>query len=412
MTSASPPVTYDTIIVGAGLAGLAAALRLQGAGRQILVLEAGDGVGGRVRTDLVEGFRLDRGFQILLTAYPEAQRVLDLDALALRPFTPGAVVRWNGGFHRLVDPFRRPLTLPATARSRLIPLGDKLRVAALRRRVTRGDGSALLRAPETSTLEHLRTLGFSEATIDRLFRPLFGGIQLDPSLATSSRMFDVIYRSLALGDSAVPADGMGAIPLRLSARLPDGTVQLNRRVTAVDGSGVSVDGERIEATSVIVATDGAAAAELLGRPDVASHAVSCCWFAAPCSPLAEPVILLDGDGTGPAMNVAMMSEVAPSYAPAGHALIAAAAPGIHGDELAAATTAQLRGWFGAQVDEWRLLRVDHIARAQPAQLPPFHPKRPVRVSDGLFVVGDHRDTASIQGALFSGRRCADAVLGR
>ena len=413
MTPDGAAAPTDVVVVGAGLAGLAAATTLQAAGRSVVVLEASDGVGGRVRTDLVDGFLLDRGFQILLTAYPEAQQQLDLPALDVRPFEPGASIRWGGRFHHVTDPFRRPSGALTTALSPVLGLGDKLRVARLRQRVRRGDGHALATAPETTTLEHLRTLGFSERAIGRLFRPLFGGIQLDPDLATTSRMFDLVYRCLALGDAGVPASGMGAIPAQLAARLAPGTVRLDTPVSSVDGNGVTTaGGERIDAGSVVVATDGPAASRLLGRPDVPGHAVSCCWFAAPAAPVDGARLLLDGEGTGPALNVAMMTGAAPTYSSDGRALVAAACPGTHGDDLADAVTAQMRRWFGAQVDAWEVLRVDHIAHAQPVQAVPFTMRRSVHVADGLFVAGDHRDTASIQGALFSGRRCAEAVLGR
>ncbi|MFM7069724.1 MAG: NAD(P)/FAD-dependent oxidoreductase, partial [Actinomycetes bacterium] len=401
------------VVVGAGLAGLAASTTLHRAGRTVVVLEAADDVGGRVRTDRVDGFLLDRGFQILLTAYPEAQRQLDLPALRVQAFEPGAVIRWGGRFHAVSDPFRRPGSLLRTATTPVIGLPDKLRIAQLRQRVLRGTGRDLATAPETTTEAHLQQLGFSQAAVDRLFRPLFGGIQLDPTLQTSSRMFDLIYRSLANGDAGVPADGMGAIPAQLAATLPPGAIRCNTPVTEVSGTGVTTAaGDSIEAAAVIVATDGPAAARLLGRPDVPGNAVSCCWFAAPTAPVDGAALILDGEGTGPAMNVAMMTGAAPSYSSDGRALIAAACPGAHSDDLATAVRAQLRTWWGAQVDEWQLLRTDHIAHAQPAQYVPFRLKRSVRVSDGLFVAGDHRDTASIQGALFSGRRCAAAVLGR
>lgn len=414
-TTSSPA---EVVVVGAGLAGLAAALHLQSAGRRVRVVEASDGVGGRVRTDEVDGFLLDRGFQVLLTAYPEVHDVLDVGALRLGAFEPGAVLRHGGRFHTVSDPFRRPLDAPRTALTPVLPLADKLRVARLRRRVTRGSAVALLQAPDATTEERLRQEGFSNVAIDRLFRPLFGGIQLDPGLGTSARMFDIVYRCLATGDSALPAGGMGAIPAQLAARLAPGTVHLGVEVTGVDAGGVTcADSTRIDADAVVVATDGPAASRLLGIPAVSGHAVSCCWFAAPRPPLRGPRLVLDADHSGPALNVAMISEAQPAYAPDGQALIAAACPAPATDgappsppaDLADQVRQQLRGWFGEGVDGWRLLRTDHIHHAQPVQRPPFTPRKRVRLGDGRYVAGDHRDTSSIQGALFSGRRVAEAV---
>jgi len=418
MAGAAPDDTaLDTIVVGAGLAGLTAARTLQRAGRDVQVIEASDGIGGRVRTDEVDGFLLDRGFQVLLTAYPEAIRQLDLPALDLRRFAPGAIVWRRGRGHVVADPFRAPRTLASTA---LAPIGtpfDKARIALLRRHVLHTDPHRLLRGPDTETGAALRARGFSPTIIDRFFRPLFGGIQLDPELRTSSRMFDVIFRMLADGDSAVPSAGMGAIPAQIAADLAPGTVRLRTAVTALDGTTVRfADGPTLRARTVIVATDGPAASRLLGLPAVGSRPVACVWFAAPTAPIRGGYVVLDGDRSGPVANVAVMSNIAPSYAPPGQHLIAAAMPGVGDDpsitdaQLVDQARVQLRGWWGATVDAWRPLRTDRIAHGQPDQSPPMRPKQAVSLGEGRFVCGDHRDTGSIQGALYSGRRCAEAVI--
>lgn len=401
----------DVVVVGAGLAGLAAAVTLHRAGRSVAVVEAAGDIGGRVRTDRVDGFQLDRGFQVLLTDYPEAQRLLDLAALRLRPFDPGSLV-WTGRrFHRVGDPFRVPASLPATVTAPIGPLTDKLRILALRRRLRRADPGALLRGPDEATGDHLRALGFHPRTIERFFRPLFGGILLDPELGTSSRQFEVLFRTLSRGDSAVPADGMGAIPRQLAALLPPGRIHTGRRVVAVDGRGVTLaGGQRVDASAVVVAVDGPAARGLTGLEVADGRPASCVYLAAPRPPVPDRLVLLDGARSGPALNVAVMSNVAPSYAPEGQALVAAACPGRFGDDLAGTVVDQLRGWFGARVDGWRHLRTYHIPYAQPDQRPPFSAKRRNRLSATLWICGDHRDTGSIQGALFSGRRTAEDLL--
>ncbi len=400
----------DVVVVGAGLAGLACAVDLAEAGREVLVLEAGDGVGGRVRTDRVDGFRLDRGFQIYLTAYPEGERLLDYDALDFQAFAPGAMVRYDGGFHTVGDPMRRPGDLAATLRAPVGSLADKLRVGWLWRLRFRPQ-SALEAGPDVTTGEELRRLGFSAAMIARFWRPLFAGIQLDPALAGPARTFRFLFAMLAAGRAAVPAAGMQAIPDQLAARLPAGAVRLATRVTAARRQGVILQsGERIEAEAVVIATDGPAAARLASLPDPGSRAVSCVYFSAPASPLGQPMLVLDGDGAGPVNNVAVMSDVASSYAPAGQALIAAACVPGGGAGLESAARDQLRRWFGADVDGWEHLRTYHIPHAQPAHTPPFTAVHPARLESGVFVAGDHRATASINGALGSGRRAAQAVL--
>ena len=416
MSSSTFPDRVDVVVVGAGLAGLAAAVAVQRSGRSVAVLEASNGVGGRVRTDLVDGFRLDRGFQVLLTAYPEVERQLDVPALSLRPFLPGSMV-WSGRrMHSVGDPTRKPSMLLSSAVAPVGSVLDKLRLARWLHRLRRADPVALLQGPDVSTLSRLHDLGFSARMIDRFFRPLLGGIQLDPRLTASSRMAEIILHCLAVGESSVPALGMQAIPDQLAAGLSPGTVWLDAAVAQVSPGQVRLaDGRVVHAERVVVATEGPAAAQLLGHsavPSPGSRLVSCVWFAAPLPPIKQRLIVLDSTLTGPALNVAVMSNVAPEYAPAGQALIAAACPAIEmvGDELAVAVKRQLRGWWGSAVDEWRVLRTDTIRHGQPDSQPPFHPKQPVSLGAGLFVCGDHRDTPSIQGALFSGRRTGEAVV--
>jgi phytoene dehydrogenase-like protein len=410
----------DAVVVGAGLAGLAAARTLHAAGRSVVVVEASDGIGGRVRTDVVDGFLLDRGFQVLLTAYPEAARQLDYGALDLRAFDPGALV-WRKARGQVVgDPFRRPTTLASTALASIGSPFDKARILRLRRRVTRGAAADLLRGQDRPTIDALRAEGFSDTTIDRFFRPLFGGIQLDPALATSSRMFDVIFRMLSEGESAVPAAGMGAIPAQLAAGLPAGTIRCNAPVQAVEGTTVRLaDGQTLSGRTVVVATEGPVASRLLGLPAVGSRSVGCVYFAAPKAPIDHKLVVLDGTGRGPVLNVAVMSNVAPGYAPDGQHLVAAAMPALPIDpatgepdddaDLESLARAQLGRWWGIQVASWRHLATYRIPHGQPDQSTPFHPKKKVALGGGLFVCGDHRDTGSIQGALYSGRRCGEAV---
>lgn len=405
----------DVVVVGAGLAGLVCAADLAKAGVEVTLLEASDAVGGRVRTDLVDGYRLDRGFQILLTAYPQVKQRIDLDALGLARFQPGAIVRLADGMHKVSDPLRRPQDAPATLASPVGTLKDKLLTARLLIDVSLSNPRKLLRRPEQSTADRLMGAGFSSDYIEAFWRPLFAGIQLDPELEVSSRRFDIILRMLTFGATGLPREGIGAISEQLAQRVPLGALRLSAPVTSVaPGTVTLADGEPIRAKAVVVATEGPEAHRLLGQhvADPGSRAVACCWFSSPTAPVRGAHLLLDGSAGGPARNVVVMSEVQSSYAPAGRALVAAAVPGpaALASGLGERVSEQLAGWLGVERSDLNLLRTDVIPHGQPDQRPPLRIKQRVSLGQGLFVCGDHRDTASIQGAMFSGERTAQAVL--
>ena len=166
----------EVVIIGGGLAGLSCALSLEAAGVPVTLLEATDRPGGRVSTDSVEGFRLDRGFQVLLTAYPEAARLLDYDALQLRNFEPGALVWHSGKFHRFADPVRNPGGAAQFLFDSIVPLADKLNVAKLRARVQAGTWEEMFARPEKTTRDYLHAVPFTANIIERFFEPFFGGV--------------------------------------------------------------------------------------------------------------------------------------------------------------------------------------------------------------------------------------------
>ncbi|SFO27310.1 Phytoene dehydrogenase-related protein [Geodermatophilus obscurus] len=401
-----PPARAEVVVVGAGLAGLSVATRLAAAGCDVHVLEASGHVGGRLETDRVDGFVVDRGFQVLNTGYPRAAD-LDLPALELGYFTPGAVVRVDGRAHRVADPRRRPTALPDTLRAPIGSLTEKVAVAAFSARAGYWPVPRLLAAPETTAAEHLRRAGVGETALERFFAPFLAGVLLEDRLETSSRYLDLLWRSFARGATGLPAQGIQAIGEQLAAGVGAGRVHTGVRVGAVTGSQVSSDAGPVHADAVVVATDPGTAAGLLPAVEAAApRQVTTHYHVLPASPWTEPLIVLGTPG-GRLVNSVVLSDAQPGYSPDGRALVAS-------NSLVPTREADVRDEV-ARLHDVAAADLEHLTTvtvtgAQPAALPPLRHRRPVDLGGGLYVCGDHRDTPSIQGAMASGRRAAAAVL--
>jgi len=406
-------------VVGAGVAGLRCAQVLAEAGVDVVLLERENRVGGRVKTDRKEGFLLDRGFQVLPTAYREARACLDFEDLTLHRFRSGALVRLGGSFHALHAPLRHPGRIIETARSHVGSPGDGIRLGLWVARLLVRRAGAVWTAPEQTSAARLGRLGFSERIVESFFRPFFGGVFLERDLETSSRMLEFVLRTFASGPAALPATGMEAIPRQMVSGLPDGAVHTGVDVAAVDSGGrgvVTREGQRIDADAVVVAADPWTASRLLPAIEApVRRSVAGLYFEADAPPLDEPLLVLNGEGTGPVNHLSVQSRVCSRYAPPGRELISVTVlrePPGSDDELEGRVRRQLRGWFGEEVRRWRLLRVDRLPAALPGTAP--HEggaeRRRVRLGRGLYVCGDHREHPSLEGALVSGRRAAAAAL--
>ncbi|HYN95210.1 MAG TPA: NAD(P)/FAD-dependent oxidoreductase [Pilimelia sp.] len=401
----------DTVIVGGGLAGLAAARRLDSAGVDWLLVEAGDRLGGRVATDVQDGFRLDRGFQVLNTAYPRLTALTDLAELDLRFFTPGVLVRRAGKLRRLAHPLRRPAAAPQAILAGAGSLADRVRFAGLAARYALAAPAKLLAEPETTALTSLHRAGVSDTMIRELLGPFFAGVLADRELVTSSRVLAMIVRSFVRGQIGVPARGMGDVPAVIARPLPAERIHCGAPVWSVAPGAVRTAAGEVRCRTVLVATDPATAAALLpGLPQPDFGVLTTYYHAPPASPLDEPTLLLDGDGRGVVANTVVLSQAAPSYAPPGRHLVATTVVG-HRPPPEGAVRAELSRLYDQPTAAWEHLSTVHLPRALPLAPPPQgNLRKPVALGDGLFVAGDHRDTPSIQGALASGHRAAAAIL--
>ncbi len=398
------------IVVGAGLAGLACASDLVAAGAAVRVLEAGDAVGGRMRTDWQSGFLLDRGFQVFNTSYPQVRRRIDLRALQLRPFTPGMLLHTGQGRVRFTDPTRQPRQATDFLTGHLARPRDMAALTLLSARDMLSPASRIRHRRDQATLPALKRAGLSDDLIEKMFRPFLSGVFLEDELETSSRFFHLVWRSMLRGSLCLPRRGIQAVPEQLAAALPPGSIRLETPVQELTDDGVLLtDGSERSADAVVVATGAAAAAGLLpGLRAPATRTVTTLYHAAPESPLSKPILLVDSERQ--VLNTSVLSEVTPGYANNGRALISTSVLGAGHPGLEAAVRARLATLYQADTADWEHLATYTVEGALPAMLPPYPLIRGCRVTAGRYVCGDHRATGSVQGALASGARAAREVL--
>ncbi|HMP41554.1 MAG TPA: NAD(P)/FAD-dependent oxidoreductase [Roseiflexaceae bacterium] len=415
------------IIIGAGVAGLTCGRVLAAYGHQVTLFEAADGIGGRVRSDHVAGFTLDRGFQVLFDSYPAIQRLLDLPALALRRFDPGALIALNGQRTILTDPLRDrdPAALLTAITTPIVPFADKLRTLQLALAMRRSSIDEILAGPDTTTSAFLRQRGFADTTIDTFFRPFYGGIFLDRSLETSAKCFRFNLKMLSSGHAVLPAGGMGQIAAQLARPLLDtGCIRLHSRVVALlyeNGRVVGVrlaTGEEHHADAVIIATAAPDARHLVDLPLPADGlAATTIYFSGNRPIYRARKIVLNAAADALVNSAQLLTNVAPEYAPAGKHLLSVAilgTPALDDAALIRASLADLHRMFAgdrtalAALAAYQPLAVYRIPFAQFRQPPGIHPILPSNHTDrpGLYLAAEFTEASSINAAMISGEACA------
>jgi len=404
-------------IIGAGISGLTAAVYLHQKNYNVQILEATDRVGGRIKTDCIDGFRLDRGFQVLLTDYPETKALLDYQKLNLKPFIPGATVLFEGGQFDIADPFRRPTALFATLFAPVGSLKDKIQTFWLKLKLARLSNSAIFKQPETDTYSQLKRYGFSQKMIDRFYKPFFSGIFLENELTTSSNMFDFVMKQFSTGDAAIPELGMEEIPKQLAALLPENSIQLNTKVRAIENKTIYLEnGSQIDSDIILIATEAIGlAGNYIAQQKQQSHSVTTVYFEATKAPTNQAVVILNASENKKWVNnLTVMSNISNKYAPDGKMLLSISYNGIPEIEdtiVAENMKAELKQWYGNLVDDWKMLKTYRIQYALPNQdsVSDELTITDMKINDNIFICGDHLMNGSINAAMKSGRLVAAII---
>jgi phytoene dehydrogenase-like protein len=412
----------DVVVIGAGLAGLQCARRVERSGLRAIVLEASDGVGGRIRTDVVDGFQVDRGFQVLNPAYPALRHGIDVAALDLQSFGVGVVVRDGADSTTLAHPLRHPRYLLSTLFGRHTSIGDLVGVARwIGPTMLRGGAPAMPGRDETlsASLDHAGLTGRLRRDVLDTF---LAGVLSDSRGGASAHYARQLVRYFALGAPGLPRAGMQALPEQLAATLSE-PVRLAtpaRRVDEVPGGvAIETDSGAVTGRIAVVAAGPQDVGSLTALPEPATHGLTTWWFHAPQVPRPGRFLMIDasrpgGGPAGPIWNTSVISNVAPSYAPAGRHLVHATTlldrPDGHATENE--VRRDLERLYETSTGEWEVLAHHVVPHTLPAQPPPLRPGRVTWAGDRTLIAGDHRESGSIQGALLSGVRAGHTVARR
>lgn len=403
--------TQEIAIIGAGLAGLSCALTLEELGFSPLLFDKESEVGGRVRTDVTpDGYRFDHGFQVMLPAYPEWKRLLNPGDLDLCPFHSGAIIKTVEETFKVSDPLTHPGESWSALVSRFGSIQDKLLIGKLRLKLAFIDNQKLQNIDRGTSLEFLRSFGFSERIIHNFWKPFFAGVFLDDSLSVPASFMLFLYKMFGQSPVAVPRLGMGTLTQHLAARLKSTQIFLNTEVTEIGAHWLRLgNGKKLETKATIAAVRSDQLFQLTGQKSQgAFRGVHTFYYQAPAAPYDGTWLYLQAEHPGRLINhIAPLSNISSAYAPAGQTLLSINVLGNTREAPSqAAIERELSVLFGEQSRHWRYLR--HYSL--PYALPQFPlPMLGKSKENGIFICGDHTISPSQQGALESGRRAAESV---
>ena len=401
---------FDVIIVGAGVAGLVAAKKCEELNYSVLLLEADDQVGGRVQTDQIGGFNLERGFQVLIDTYEKAKELLDFESLNLHKFQPGARIYDERGSFSIADPMRKITALPRTALSRVGSVSDKLKMLSLSQKLQAQSLDEVFEGKRQATLNYLKEYGFSDKIIQNFFKPFFGGIFLERELSTDAAMFRFVFRNFSKGSACLPADGMGEIPKQLLDKLTSTKIRLDTKVAKVNQkpSIELADGSIIEAGKIIIACNPDHLLTQLDQELQWNHTTTMYFSGEKNLPLLKGTIGLDARKKSSINNFARHDEVVPNCAPSDRSLWSVT---LREEQKEGEVKRDLAAILKVEPSRFEFLKSYHIKHALPkVDIPTLDlPAEQTQISQHVHLAGDYLTNASIDGAMRAGESAAKAV---
>ena len=404
---------YKINIIGAGVSGLVAAKVLEDNGFHPTVIEASDRVGGRVKTDIVEGYQLDQGFQVLLTAYPAAQKYLDFGALNLQHFVSGAAIFVDGKQKILGDPVRDFSLLFPTLLSGIGSLSDKFKVLKLNLLLKKTSLTEIFEKPEKTTYKYLLDFGFSEQIISKFFKPFFSGIFLEPNLETSSRMFEFVYKMFGEGSAALPKAGIEAIPKQLKSNLTQTSFLFNTKVNTVEEGKITLlDGQELESHFTIIATEASALVSNLRNQPTQWKSCDTLYFESDSRAIKKPLIGLLTDENSLINNIFYHNSLETETS-GGKELLSVTVVKEHqltSESLQKQVRQELEKFCGIQ--NLKFVKHYHIPKALPKLEHLQYEMSPseTRLTNSIFLAGDVQLNSSLNAAMIAGERAAFGVV--